>query len=249
MLEFESIYQNIIQAKDKQINLLNANVYNAELLFKGLQLKLKTIQEHFAQECAISRVAENSLEGAGLTPNLSPIIMSRKPLSEKTVAENCLKWGTGGINIDESRVLGDKGNGNWKGQQKDSTSIFGNGGKEYQGEQSNLGRFPANLIHDGSEEVVSLFPNDSQRFFYCAKASKSERNRGCDGLIDKKAPKLKSISNFCIKCGKREDYKCNCNVGFEYKEQPNYQNITKNNHPTVKPVSLMQYLVRLVTRK
>jgi DNA modification methylase len=94
---------------------------------------------------------------------------------------------------------------------------------------------------------------NASRFFksiiYQAKASKSERNKGCEGLIDKKAPKLKSISNFCIKCGKREDYKCNCNVGFEYKEQPNYQNITKNNHPTVKPIALCEYLIKMITPK
>jgi len=83
--EFESIYQSIIQAKDNQTNELTASVYNVELLFKGLQLKLKTIQEHFAQECAISRAGDDDL-----LPNLSPIIMSRKPLWEKNVAKNAL---------------------------------------------------------------------------------------------------------------------------------------------------------------
>jgi hypothetical protein len=220
LLEFETIYQNIIQDKNNQTNGLSVNVYSAESLFKGLKLKLKTIQEHFAQESAMSMVGEQ-----GLHPNLSPIIMSRKPLSEKTVAENCLKWGTGGINIDGCRVEilseQDKKQG-WSGSKTSNkcnsvVNAFGvDNFDEINRTPNDLGRFPANLIHDGSDEVVELFPNtksgamngvykntmmkgqpgvrdgkevhlvqqasegSASRFFYCAKASKSERNRGCE---------------------------------------------------------------------
>ena len=159
--------------------------------------------------------------GTALKPAHEPICMARKPI-QGTVAENCLKWGTGGINIDESRV----GTEERKSGLKESKTIFNNKGNKSNGFHIVVGRFPANLIHDGSEEVKECFPeagkgngngaynyagreydnkdtsmfngdkpqapsnfNDSgnaSRFFksiiYQAKASKSERNRGCEGL-------------------------------------------------------------------
>jgi site-specific DNA-methyltransferase (adenine-specific) len=132
--------------------------------------------------------------------------MARKPLAEKTVAENVLKYGTGGINIDDSRVA-------TADTYSDPNGAGGNGfpggvGREPDGsrieavESSALGRFPANLIHDNSEEVGGCFPNDEGRFFksiiYSAKASKRDRGVG-------------------------------------------------NNHPTVKPVALMEYLITMVS--
>ena len=160
------------------------------------------------------------------------LFRSRKPLSEKTVAENVLKWGTGGINIDESRVdytsEYDKKHQDdiQKGQlNADNGKFFGGSGQSIS--SGNLqGRFPANLIHDNSEEVRECFPDvktgsikphqqnsvqdsfgmkdkfitgshsgdsgNASRFFksiiYQAKASKSERNRGCEGLEEKTSP-------------------------------------------------------------
>ena len=154
--------------------------------------------------------------GTALKPALEPITVARKPLAEKTVAENVLKYGTGGINIDESRVKSDDWDektvmGKYIGNNENNESVTNNFGvKEIKctsPESALLGRFPANFIHDGSDEVVELFPNDSQRFFYCAKASKSERNRGCEGSV------------------------------------------SSNNHPTVKPIALMEYLIKMVTPK
>jgi DNA modification methylase len=182
--------------------------------------------------------------GTGLKPSVEDWWLFRKPISEKTVAKNVLKWGTGAINIDECRVPGilggdpnrftkaySMGNGNegWKRDAHDSyTAPI----------VRNEGRWPAQIIHDGSEEVTELFPDrksagkykdntlnkaiglnsifgvgdrrpinfagetgSSARFFYCAKASKSERNGG-NG---------------------------------------------KTAHPTVKPLALMRYLITLVT--
>ena len=79
-LEWGNISQSIIQAKDSQINIQNADVLTVIGLFIGLELKLKAIQEPFVVENAILREREKTF-----APNLSPIIMSRKPLSEKTV--------------------------------------------------------------------------------------------------------------------------------------------------------------------
>jgi site-specific DNA-methyltransferase (adenine-specific) len=95
-----------------------------------------------------------------------------------------------------------------------------------------LGRFPANLLHDNSDEVVGEFPNESERFFksflYCPKASKSERDRGCEGMEEKQAT-----------FGQKENSTFN---GLSNSCLP-----VKNNHPTVKPLALMKYLIQMIT--
>jgi site-specific DNA-methyltransferase (adenine-specific) len=89
-------------------------------------------------------------------------------------------------------------------------------------------RWPSNFIHDGSDEVMELFPNDAARFFYCAKASRAERNAGLEGAEPKwidETRKPDSIGgNNPRNRGARAD---------------------TNFHPTVKPLELMRYLVRL----
>ena len=215
--------------------------------------------------------------GTALKPALEPITMARKPLSEKTVALNVLKWGTGGIDIDGSRIEGNSefddkrlnGNGDFA-TDKTAKNVYEGG---YAGERissSSLGRFPANFIHDGSDEVVDMFPHtksgamkksyeyqnngnslgspsgstkqihdssegNASRFFYCAKASKSERNAGCDGLVDKERVNYGGFHS--------EEGLLNNN------RNPKNRNPNKNNHPTVKPISLMEYLVKLVSRE
>ena len=188
--------------------------------------------------------------GTALKPALEPITVARKPLSEKTVAENVLKWGVGGVNIDGCRV----GTELMKETASDGTfkssnnSMSGYNTGRYNTGRYNTGRFPANLIHDGSEEVLSLFPEtksggtttegainnwgnlrtplnyiesnsgSASRFFYCAKASKSERNKGLEGM--------------------------------EAKGRQNaLGELRQNHHPTVKPVKLMEYLIKLVTKE
>ena len=113
-------------------------------------------------EAAIRTKGTSPHEGWGtaLKPALEPITVARKPI-QGTVAENCLKWGVGGINIDECRV---ETNDEMKVTKHPArTAMAPGGGNRNNGETiiipSPLGRFPANLIHDGSEEVVELFPN------------------------------------------------------------------------------------------
>jgi len=171
--------------------------------------------------------------GTALKPAHEPIVMARKPFNT-SVAENVLTHGTGGINIDECRVGTDEikektttggkkafwnADGNNKGFQRHS----GNGTSHEQG------RFPANIIHDGSEEVLEVF-EESSRFFYCAKASKAERNMGLDDFPDKNDVTY------------AQDEWTKKNMNFR-------KNPIKNYHPTVKPIKLMEYLVRLVTPK
>jgi len=134
--------------------------------------------------------------GTALKPAHEPICMARKSLSEKSIADNVLKHGTGGINIDGCRVPTDEDISNHSRSAESAVSkgIFGDSKEQetHQTQGQELGRFPANLIHDGLEE-------DWARFFYCPKANKKEKG--------------------------------------------------DTNHPTVKPVELMRYLVRLVTPK
>jgi hypothetical protein len=174
--------------------------------------------------------------GTALKPALEPITVARKPLVG-TVAANVLEHGTGAINVDGCRVGGVKG---VPASPSNAGSLGWTTGGDMERKQQQNGRWPANLIHDGSDEVVGLFPQtvngggfkqgmvqqrrttnvakgaeaervrnayerdsggSAARFFYCAKASKADRNSG--GV--------------------------NCT------------------HPTVKPTELMRYLCRLVT--
>jgi site-specific DNA-methyltransferase (adenine-specific) len=94
------------------------------------------------------------------------------------------------------------------------------------------GRFPANFIHDGSDEVLELFPSDkpnqsAARFFYCAKASKKDRNEGLDKSFEPKKSDIRDA------------------VGAGIWEKMNAPH--QNHHPTVKPTELMRYLCRLIT--
>lgn len=199
--------------------------------------------------------------GTALKPSHEPMVLARKPLGEKTVAENVLRWGTGALNIDGCRVGGEQ-------LQINLYSNRGPFGKSQVGNDYSsktvVGRWPANFIHDGSDEVLELFPEtrsksggksgsnanpmswaennnererfgfddagSAARFFYCAKASKAERNAGLDHL--------KAIRHD----DGRQD-------GLPGGDNPRNRTNTpsKNFHPTVKPIALMRYLIRLVT--
>jgi len=223
--------------------------------------------------------------GIALKPAMELWTLARKSLSEKTVALNVLKWGTGGINIDGCRVEGQK---DWCDSKQYSNGISWGENKSNSFVQDNsnnpsklVGRFPANVIHDGSDEVIDSFPNakgqcgdlighdhdikspndifgvmpprydaykriddskSASRFFYCAKASKSERNKGCEDLENKPfAGSNQAIAE--LKRGNTEFTKENASSGYSSVK------MIKNNHPTVKPIALMRYLCRLITPK
>jgi site-specific DNA-methyltransferase (adenine-specific) len=274
--------------------------------------------------------------GSALKPASEYIVLARKPLEKGlSIAENVLKWGTGGINIDGSRIglsNGDDkrlgGNGTWK-TDKAAENVYEGGYEGKDISSSNLGRFPANLIlqhspmcqlnglkkvkgnnnsnwdyKEGSEINNDIFgkgykrsnPNfvadengeetiedwtcdencpirimDEQsgilksgdmngqyhgfgkhgiygkggkteaisygdtggasRFFYCAKASKSERNKGLEGFEEKESGGMSGTKDKSLLTGSGNE-RNNMNLNF---------------HPTVKPIKLMQYLVRLIT--
>jgi site-specific DNA-methyltransferase (adenine-specific) len=209
--------------------------------------------------------------GTALKPAHEPIVVARKPLIG-TVAQNVLEHGTGALNIDGCRVSIADGDEPKAGRR---TATFGtqetiSGGDGSGGWKAADGRWPANVIHDGSDEVLAGFPmtkapgkasgptlfgeseSDSRgrfngvedtpfygdegsaaRFFYCAKASKSERNAGLEGLPEKR----------------ESDRERDDGVGGDNpRNRSNRSNRSnRNHHPTVKPIALMRYLVRLVT--
>ena len=112
--------------------------------------------------------------GTALKPAHEPIVMARKPL-EGTIVDNVLKHGTGGINIDDCRIIGEDNPVKWKTPRGGIWKTDPNAKAELV--ENELGRFPANVMHDGSEEVVKEFPEEGSaaRFFYSPKVSKNER--------------------------------------------------------------------------
>lgn len=110
--------------------------------------------------------------GTALKPALEPITVARKPLVG-TVAENVLRWGTGALNVDGCRIPGVKPQVT-QGVNSNASSFRVAKERRISG-NPNEGRWPANLIHDGSEELCELL-GDAACFFYCAKASKADRD-------------------------------------------------------------------------
>ncbi len=171
--------------------------------------------------------------GTALKPACEFFTLARKPMSEKTVAANVLKWGTGGINIDGCRVEGEKP---LRETTEGKEGLFGMGSRKAVG-TTTQGRFPANLIHDGSQLVLELFPENGDkspaRFFYCPKASKKDRDEGLEGFEEKQTTGGGGTNdpNGDDVCGKYGSVKA----------------LSKNHHPTVKPTALMAYFCRLIT--
>lgn len=206
--------------------------------------------------------------GTALKPALEPITVARKPF-KGTIAANVMAHGTGAINIDKCRVGSEVVSTHSRGangafpKRPGETTAEESGRKKDQREgldhSERIGRWPANLIHDGSQEVLALFPanagaaapvkgtedsaastgnitgkrarvkgafhadsGSAARFFYCAKASRKERNEGLEdpGPQFKHGATLRKVENTDTK---------------------------GNTHPTVKPTELMAYLLRLVT--
>lgn len=115
--------------------------------------------------------------GTALKPAWEPAVMARKPLIG-TVAANVLAHGTGAINVDGCRVGTEGGTRAVNHVQKDNRLLVGSNGKRNEIESIDAGRFPANLIHDGSAPALELFPREAHRFFYTAKASRADRGDG-----------------------------------------------------------------------
>ena len=199
--------------------------------------------------------------GTALKPAFEPVVVARKPLIG-TVATNVQTHGTGALNIDGCRVGTDERprlEAGFMRIGRTNEEIWSTGyGRPKEVNGTVAGRWPANIVHDGSDDVTALFPetiggtrparrnvsifgagngtNDgtridydsgsAARFFYCAKASKADRDEGCEGLGER--------------AGKRT-----LSGGDDTRGRPTPCN--HNHHPTVKPTALMRYLCRLIT--
>lgn len=214
--------------------------------------------------------------GTALKPAWEPIILSRKPLVG-TVATNVEKHGTGALSIDACRIQGQQGSGVWGSRQENCQSTFNASpeNQEYRSAHHESGRWPANVLLDeeaaaqldaqageagafapvrgtepradgfsgpvygaGNAPRAGPFYADSggpSRFFYCAKASRSEREAGCEHL-----PARTGAEAVDREDGSAGTQSPRAGAGRVATKVRNY-------HPTVKPVELMRWLVRLVT--
>ena len=201
----------------------------------------KNNKDIFGYGTEILTKGDSEWEGwhTALKPAHEPVVMARKPL-EGTVAENVLKHGTGGINIDGCRIGTEfrtyKGAGS--SPQKIANHTKGDTGigmLDGSGKNKTFtveGRYPANVMHDGLEQEWA-------RFFYCAKVSKNERNNGLDDFEEKKTSSMS---------GRRDPHDMEKSK-IDNDVTGRFVTERKNVHPTVKPVELMKYLCRLVTPK
>ncbi len=183
----------------------------------------------FAKEYNITAPSTDAAQqwhgfGTALKPANEPAVLARKPL-QGTVADNVMTWGCGALNIDGCRV-GTEG-ATKRSHQADYNDSGWRTGHEVI--HFSAGRWPANIIFD--EEAAQMLDEQSghgaSRFFYVAKASRAEREAGLDGMEVKKSGAMS---------------------GAEYREdRPTNHPMRANHHPTVKPITLMRYLVRMVT--
>lgn len=208
--------------------------------------------------------------GSALKPSYEPIIIGWKP-NDGSFADNALKWGVSGINIDGCRIETNEDTSRILGPSlgwKNTSGLTGSVSDDWK-----KGRWPANIIIDDSDEVQRLFPDvhgagykkppgnfsrspnksifdnskggigqdsfggarfgdngSAARFFYCAKASKQERELGLDNF--EKQDSLKWVGG---------------SVATTYPDgSPRPEQTSKNNHPTVKPIALMKYLATML---
>lgn len=171
--------------------------------------------------------------GQALKPAIEPIYMGQKPFSEATGTANILLWGTGAVNIDACRVEGDmakpfghqtEGNGGYRLHNRNAEDWTPSG----------AGRWPANLIHDGSEAVITAFPD--------APGQQREVN---DSFAPKSGTAVYGDYGPSPTVTPRDDG--GSAARFFYSAKADAEDRIGSKHPTVKPLDLVQYLVRLVT--
>jgi DNA modification methylase len=176
--------------------------------------------------------------GTALKPAYEPICLARKPLAESSVAANVLAHGTGALNIDACRVPSE-GGAPREGEKSQDSRYTDRGATNFSAKPGPrggdpLGRWPANVVHDGSDEVVAAFPDRDG----CASQTPSKR-------------KTNEIYGGGWGVGRVNPMHQRGDSGsaarFFYSAKADADDRIGSKHPTVKPVDLMQWLVRLVT--
>lgn len=197
--------------------------------------------------------------GTALKPACEPIVLARKPLSEKTVELNIYRWGTGGLNIDDCRLAHsgasptalrresacrndwDATAGGIKSKLSDAAGRMQRRGnpetfkRERPAEQR--GRWPANVAHDGSQEVVDGFPDSESGV--AVTRNGGGRIIGGNGIFGGSRPHDGVPDSGYSDSGSA--------ARFFYTAKAGKAERDGSKHPTVKPLDLMQWLVRLVT--
>lgn len=210
-------------------------------------------RKHDVQQQEVRELSEKAKDWDGwntqLKPSWEPIVVAQKPMNG-TIVNNVLTYGTGAINVDACRIpTGDKLGGGLRAggaegvwdrpfmHDEKAQAAFVERKKANVAKSEALGRYPANLVHDGSDEVVELFPNTGK-----SSGGGGFKPSATGGVYGTYAPKDNprnvgigdsgSAARFfyCAKASKKDR-----GVG--------------NDHPTCKPTSLMQWLVRLVCRR
>ena len=221
--------------------------------------------------------------GTALKPAHEPIVMARKPVSEKSVATNVLKHGTGAINIDGCRIQGNDTGGERKittRKSRDENNVWTDENSGMKQEENHFadadpkGRYPANVMHDGSDVVQDIFPQTSKS----VSTKRTRQTVGMFGMPNDATPEYDDEGTaaryfYCPKTSAEErnrglesftakpmawgnqakaelkrgnlDFKGNQGDGSKH----NKVAMRLNTHPTVKPQELMKYLCRLVTPK
>lgn len=187
--------------------------------------------------------------GTALKPAWEPIVVARKPLEDNlTIAENVLKHGTGGININASRVPLDKDvdasqlRTMNRSKREEDTNGQSWGLSKNQGDNPQVvredGRFPANIIHDGSEEVLEEFAKYGERV---------SGRMTPEHKINESENRAMSGKNYARKSTKVFEASTGTAARFFYSAKASNEDRAGSNHSTVKPLSLMSYLCKLVT--
>jgi DNA modification methylase len=221
----------------------SAAVCPAASLFSALDARLSFTLELSALDLATLQEAP-AFQGEVASEYAT---LARKSLSEKSVAANVLKWGTGALNIDGCRVATDENlNGGAYAKEGGRKALTGDeregaaqgmwqagktAGREY---EQPPGRWPANLCHDGSDEVVAGFPSETGNNW------RADKSGGCEFFLggDKRG----------ITPGGQSDSGSAARF-FYCAKATTEERGEGNKHPTVKPVALMRWLVRMVTPK
>jgi DNA modification methylase len=184
--------------------------------------------------------------GTALKPAHEPIVLARKRCSEGTVAANILRWGTGALNIESSRVGTEErinAAASTSSLQRGSRAELGHRPDDGVGpgspERQVTGRWPANIIHDGSDEVLAAFPDAPGQL---ADASETAPSSKTGNIYGRMARGGAAASNR----GKRDEVDKSA-ARFFYCAKAKAEDRCGSKHPTIKPVALIRYLVKLIT--
>jgi DNA modification methylase len=212
---------------------------------------------------------------SAISPNHEPLVLARKPLGASTVAANVLEHGTGGLNIDGCRVPAESGDkGEWPVTSRTERRGSMAGPLSAVQTDHSSGRWPANVIHDGSDEVEAAFAAQSKVTKSSGGKGEASRKSALNGLVYQGGYSGSTLWQnagglgdtgtasrffYCAKAGRSERWKhvvCRCSaqvippghVLYKLKHCPvcgDEFGVTA--HPTQKPENLMRFLCRLIT--